>query len=814
MPTKFDTRQSLNRSALSMVGSAANAQLDSILSSVDGELAKLFEDRNALLTGGGQISYTGTTLQFTEALAIELNSKVSGGSPTVISLGNTTRNVSASGRMIYAVINRTAGTATVTDDATSLPAVTSSNVEAFLIAKRVDAADGTKRVYFRNGMALDEGQTVRLGSAGSGSGSGVGDDLNSLKYQASFSDDFGDAGAVNTSAGYTDDTLRTNGRYVLNYDASLIAFGTGTSISLIVAPSFTVKAGDMIRIGIEAKRITTVVNQLSLVVESAFATDPSGTACCVSQAVHTADLNSYDESGKGNKVSDFFSTNISQILAFYKDSAAAGDNVSDEGQSALVGFTASSDGTSFTSVKTRKNALSSGGESISLPSIGSKLYLRFFANKTSGSGTVNLLDYKVYFHYSSVTNSGSSSKKALCLTNGLGSSVNCSVSSDTGKTRVTTTFPIDSETLVYVDGKKFPQFVDSSTTPYGYFKLISGNVLELDTNYSGIGVNVEILKIVSTIDNTDTNAAMIASIQDVFNSNFQSFVDESDTLTAVSAVPTTGQFRTFGIVNRTSIPNLAADLKCRMGVERVMVQQIYEVQNEFGPNGERVWAAVNDDRGLIRFVGSWRNLLATMGPLAYAGDNTADFVEITFYGTGLNLLTNSIGSGFDFRATVDSGTESGTAIPTASSTVLNARYYPINMVIPVVNGLTAGIHTVKIRNNNASSILGVYGFEILNEASTINVRPGAMYKGGKKLISSSAQNLAYNSSFDRITKDGSISLSLGDKGARVVAYIDSDGSIKKRATAVNTSASTNLSNVDHTNEEVARAYSQIGRAHV
>ena len=57
MPTKFDTRQSLNRSALSMVGSAANAQLDSILSSVDGELAKLFEDRNALLTGGGQISY-------------------------------------------------------------------------------------------------------------------------------------------------------------------------------------------------------------------------------------------------------------------------------------------------------------------------------------------------------------------------------------------------------------------------------------------------------------------------------------------------------------------------------------------------------------------------------------------------------------------------------------------------------------------------------------------------------------------------------------------------------------------------------------
>ena len=41
--------------------------------------------------------------------------------------------------MIYAVINRTAGTATVTDDSSTLPTVTSADQEVFLIAKRMDS---------------------------------------------------------------------------------------------------------------------------------------------------------------------------------------------------------------------------------------------------------------------------------------------------------------------------------------------------------------------------------------------------------------------------------------------------------------------------------------------------------------------------------------------------------------------------------------------------------------------------------------------------------------------------------------------------
>lgn len=163
--TKLDARQSVLRAALGMVGSSANDSLDTIFPRIDAELAKLFEDRNILLVSDGIVAFpvAGTTVTFTSNLRLHVNSQIAGGAPTVIDLGSTTRTLSASGRMIYAVINRTSGTATVTDDATTLPAQTSVNQEVFLIAKRVDATDGTKRVYFRNGFSISAGTSGRFG---------------------------------------------------------------------------------------------------------------------------------------------------------------------------------------------------------------------------------------------------------------------------------------------------------------------------------------------------------------------------------------------------------------------------------------------------------------------------------------------------------------------------------------------------------------------------------------------------------------------------------------------------------------------------
>ena len=161
MNGKMDSRQSELREAQAMIGSAANDTLDTIFPKVNNELAKLYEDRNLTIHGGGDVAVNGTatSVTFSVALTLHLNSKVTGGAPTVIDLTATTRAFSADGRMLYAVIDRSLGTATVTADSATLPAVTSANQEVVLIAKRV----GTD-IIFRDGTKIPAGRTVKLGS--------------------------------------------------------------------------------------------------------------------------------------------------------------------------------------------------------------------------------------------------------------------------------------------------------------------------------------------------------------------------------------------------------------------------------------------------------------------------------------------------------------------------------------------------------------------------------------------------------------------------------------------------------------------------
>lgn len=281
-------------------------------------------------------------------------------------------------------------------------------------------------------------------------------------------------------------------------------------------------------------------------------------------------------------------------------------------------------------------------------------------------------------------------------------------------------------------------------------------------------------------------------------SAFQGFVSQTDfamTATTTTGTPAAGTFYST-IPFRASMIDLSQDLKVRMGVERIMVQQLMMSQTEFGPNGEPVWFTPNDTFGQIRFVGpGWNDSTANSSILSegprLSNSNLNDYVEVTFYGTGLNWIIEQTNSSVDFRASVDGGSEGSNLIAATPSSVLSARNYSTNQPISVFSGLNLGIHTVKIRLNTGA--FRMYGFEILNESTSIKTNPGVAYNKGQSIVTAAQSALSYSAPVT------------GSVGGRVVVYQTSAGTIAQVFQAVNV-AQANLTVADHTNEEVARKF--------
>jgi hypothetical protein len=244
------------------------------------------------------------------------------------------------------------------------------------------------------------------------------------------------------------------------------------------------------------------------------------------------------------------------------------------------------------------------------------------------------------------------------------------------------------------------------------------------------------------------------------------------------------------VTNRAQCTDFSSDLRPRMGVERIMVQQVRELEDEVGPAGLQVYAPVNDTHNQIRMIGTWTNSVSLNG--ARAEGLAGSSVEITFYGTGLNLLCIRYSGSPTFDVTLN-GVSAGTMTP-ASDGVLSSRGYGANHVVSVVSGLTLGLYTVKL--TSASVVLSFYGFEVLNESTSLKTTPGSAFKGGKKGALAALDTQTYNTDFE--------SGLLGNRGGRVVVYLQ-DGEIKKALTPTN-GAQANLTSADHTNEEITRVY--------
>lgn len=295
------------------------------------------------------------------------------------------------------------------------------------------------------------------------------------------------------------------------------------------------------------------------------------------------------------------------------------------------------------------------------------------------------------------------------------------------------------------------------------------------------------------IDNSDSNAAAIST----HTQNLLDVGDQASDLEYVT-IPTMAVANT-AITGRSAMPDLSQDMNARFAVNRLTVQQLYLLQGEQDTaNGKPVRGTSNDRLNQMRFVGNWQQFATNLGPVV-VGNDQDDYCEITFYGTGLNMLTLSNGISRDVRATVDGGSEGANLFPATTNAIIATRNYATNEVYPVSTGLALGIHTIRLRNASAAQTFPIYGFEVLNEQSTavIKVQPGSQFVRGSKRTLASQQSFAYNTTFESGT--------LGTRGGRVIIYQKLDGSIAK-AVQPTDAAQANLTSASHANEEIARIY--------
>ena len=245
--------------------------------------------------------------------------------------------------------------------------------------------------------------------------------------------------------------------------------------------------------------------------------------------------------------------------------------------------------------------------------------------------------------------------------------------------------------------------------------------------------------------------------------------------------------------NPRQIPDPSKTLRPAMGVERILIKSLALKKDEKGSSGQLVWEPDSKETR-VRFVGSWISDHSTLGQ--HQLTSTAnDYVEISFFGTGLNLVLFVDGTSRDLRATIDNGAEGGNFYVTGSNIISN-RQYPSNIIVSVASNLSLGNHTIKIRQNTGSTNFRIFGFEILNQSTQIKIPQGEIYANGLKYTNSALQSIDYNTGFDGNPV-------LNGRGGRVVEYITPQGRIGKVIQQTN-AAQQNLTSADHTNEEIIR----------
>jgi hypothetical protein len=251
------------------------------------------------------------------------------------------------------------------------------------------------------------------------------------------------------------------------------------------------------------------------------------------------------------------------------------------------------------------------------------------------------------------------------------------------------------------------------------------------------------------------------------------------------------------VTGRGTVTDFTADGLPKHGARRIIVASLIRMPAEVVTPDKPVFKAVNDFDDMLRFIGNWITQTGANGSYVSttSGAANGEAVEITFYGTELNLLTvTGNGNERSVAVTID-GVASGTLIwdLSTNSGIMNSRGYATYSMVNVARDLSLGIHTIRLTQNNGTN-LHVYGFEVVTNATSY--MPATTTYGTKKL-QVSAGSFTYNSGFESGT--------LAGRGGHVLVYQKSDGSIGRALTPTRASAAY-LTSTDHGTEETRREY--------
>ena len=297
----------------------------------------------------------------------------------------------------------------------------------------------------------------------------------------------------------------------------------------------------------------------------------------------------------------------------------------------------------------------------------------------------------------------------------------------------------------------------------------------------------------SSFDNSDSNAASITTI----NNNLDALAVKTACTDQVDVADISVPFTT--ITGRKPIKNLAAIPSTHLGIERVHLKnKIFLLDDEVGPTGQVVYGT-HDPLDRVRYYGLWTLGDSDQGKFIASQLSGNSFVELTFYGTGLNILAGIQGLATDLEIYVDGSLDSSPSL--LASNVLINRKYDQNQVHNLISGLTLGTHTIRVSLKTGSVIgLTVYGFEFLNESTTLDIPTGDIIVGEDRLTIA-ATSAAYASDFDTASD------AVGTKGGCAVVYGErqADGTfdVKKRFNATDGSQ-LNLGAASHANETLQR----------